>query len=365
MTPPESPADLPGAAIDRIGGPAAATGFRGSLAAWFRREARDYPWRRTRDPYAILVSELMLQQTQIATVLGRGYYERWMRAFPDWASLAAAPEESVIKHWEGLGYYNRARHLHRTARLISEDHGGRFPQDPETALGLPGVGRYTVGAVLSFAYGLPLPLVDGNVGRVLARLLALGAAINSPAGLKVLWEWAADLLDHGDPGTHNSALMELGQRICRPTQPDCPACPVRAHCLAHRHDLTASLPVKAKAATVTRRVERVVLADRGGRIYLCPESGSRRRGLWRLPEIDGEAAADLAEILRFDYTITRYRVTLLVHAASVAWRPGAGPDREGAWFSLQDQEAWPPLGSPYRRALGLYTDLRDSLDLKG
>ena len=246
-----------------------------------------------------------------------------------------------------------------------EEHGGRFPEDPEKALALPGVGRYTVGAVLSFAYGLPLPLVDGNVGRVLARILALGTAINAPAGLKVLWDWAGELLDHDDPGAHNSALMELGQRLCRPSQPDCPSCPVRDHCLAHRHDLTGTLPVKTKAATVTRREERVLLADRGGRIHLCPETGSRRRGLWRLPEIDGEAAADLAEILRFDYTITRYRVTLIVHAAPAVWNPGASGADEGIWVSLDDRGNWPPLGSPYRRALDLYTDFRDGLDLRG
>jgi len=238
------PKTLPMDATERIGGPSAVHEFQRQLAGWFRAGARDYPWRRTRDPYAILVSELMLQQTQIATVLGRGYYDRWMRAFPDWASLAEAPEESVLKLWEGLGYYNRARNLHRTARIVRQEHEGRFPEDPAAALALPGIGRYTVGAILSFAYGLPHPLVDGNVGRVLARLLALETAINSPGGLKILWNWAEALLDAADPATHNSALMELGQRICRPVQPDCPACPVKGHCLALREARTEVLPLK-------------------------------------------------------------------------------------------------------------------------
>lgn len=359
------PETLPKDVTERIGGAAAAREFQRELAAWFRAGARDYPWRRTRDPYAILVSELMLQQTQIATVLGRGYYDRWMRAFPDWASLAEAPEESVLKFWEGLGYYNRARNLQRTARIVLSEHEGRFPEDPVAAIALPGIGRYTVGAVLSFAYGLPHPLVDGNVGRVLARLLSLETAINSPAGLRILWEWAEALLDPKDPATHNSALMELGQRICRPTQPDCPACPVKGLCRAHRESLTDVFPLKTKATPVTKRMERVLLAEKQGRIYLCLESGSRRRGLWRLPEISEETAADLPELLRFEYAITRYRVTLLVHEAPAVWRPESPQGNEGGWFSPQDPAGLPPLGAPYRRALDLYADSRDGLDLRG
>jgi A/G-specific adenine glycosylase len=359
------PQDPNKGAADRLGGAAAMRDLQRSLGDWYRTGARDYPWRRTRDPYAILVSELMLQQTQIATVLGRGYYDRWMRALPDWASLAGAEEEAILKLWEGLGYYNRARNLQRTARIVMQEHGGRFPETPGEALALPGIGRYTVGAVLSFAYGLALPLVDGNVGRVLSRLLALDVAINSPGGLKILWEWAGELLDHDDPATHNSALMELGQRICRPSQPECPACPLRGHCLAHRDALTEVLPVKTKAASVTRKAERVILASRGGRILLCPESGSRRQGLWRLPEIAAETAADLPELFRFEYTITRYRVTLLVHEAPAILRPGTPPEGEGSWFPLLPPADLPPLGAPYRRALDLYADLRDDLDLRG
>ncbi len=359
-----SSSPLPPDAPSRMGGPTAVAGFQRSLGDWFRAEAKDYPWRRTRDPYAILVSELMLQQTQIATVLGRGYYDRWLRAFPDWSTLAAAEEEAVLKLWEGLGYYNRARNLHRAAKIITEEYRGHFPDDPATALSLPGVGRYTVGAVLSFAYGQAVPLVDGNVGRVLARVLALEEAINSPGGLKILWDWAEALLDREDPATHNSALMELGQRICRPGKPDCPSCPVRGHCLADRGGLAETLPVKTKPAAITKRVEHVILAERSGEIYLCQESGSRRRGLWRLPEISAEEAADLTEMLRFDYTITRYRVTLLVHAPSPLWRPARFSSEGGAWFPFRASAPLPPLGAPYRRALDLYGNLRDGLDLR-
>ncbi len=160
------PESLPGAFDPSV----EAADFARSLIDWFRREGRDYPWRRTRDPYAILVSEIMLQQTQIATVLGRGYYDRWFGTFPDVGSLAAAPEDALLKAWEGLGYYNRVRNLQRAARAVIDDHGGRFPDTVEGLLTLPGVGRYTAGAVASFAFDLPAPLVDGNVARVFSRL---------------------------------------------------------------------------------------------------------------------------------------------------------------------------------------------------
>jgi len=352
--------NLPEDAIDRIGGTQAAEGFRRDLADWFRREAREYPWRKTRDPYAILVSESMLQQTQIATVLGKGYYDRWMRFLPDWSALAAAPEEVILKLWEGLGYYNRARHLQKTAAVILREFGGRFPSGLSSALSLPGIGRYTAGAVLSFAYGLPEPLVDGNVARVLARLLALGAPINSPEGLKTLWDWSGQLLDSQNPAVHNSAIMELGQRICRPPRPECDRCPVEAHCLSRRHGLTSALPKKTKPKPPTKRIERVLLAERQGRIHLCQESGPRRRGLWRLPEVTDEEAADFPELIRFDYSITRYQVTLIVHEAPVGWEPGE--TGSGDWFRRDTPATLPPLGSPYRKALELYSFPPEGLD---
>jgi A/G-specific adenine glycosylase len=357
ITRPMIPENPPKDAIHRLGGTEAAEDLRRALGKWFRKEAREYPWRKTRDPYSILVSELMLQQTQIATVLGRGYYDRWMRTFPDWASLAEAPEEAILKLWEGLGYYNRARNLQRTARIILRDHDGRFPDALSSALSLPGIGRYTAGAVLSFAYDMVVPLVDGNVARVLARLLALETPINSPEGLKTLWDWSGQLLDQRNPAIHNSALMELGQRICRPSRPECGNCPVAAHCLSHRHDLTSELPNKTKSQTVSKRVEHVLLSERHGRIHLCPESGSRRQGLWRLPEISGEEAADLPELLRFEYTITRYRVTLIVHEAPAGWQPNENAPGQGAWFRRDAPGEFPPLGSPYRRALEQYAGL--------
>lgn len=347
------PDDAPGSLADP-------ESFRNSLVAWFRENGRDYPWRRTREPYAVLVSEAMLQQTQIATVLGKGYFGKWMRAFPDWETLAAASETEVLKAWEGLGYYNRARNLQRTAKAVCTEFGGRFPECPDQIRALPGVGPYTAGAILSLALGRPAALVDGNVSRVLSRVFACPEPIDSSAGRRLAWARAEALVPESDPGTYNSALMELGQRLCRPSSPDCGACPVAPHCLALARGETGRYPVKRKAAPPIQRVECVILARSQGRVWLEPERGTRRRGLWRLPEISPEAAEDLAERFRFDYPITRYRVSLRVHDAPPGWSPSDG-DGGGSWFPLDDPGAWPPLGAPYRKALLRFSEAAEPL----
>lgn len=339
-----------------VGDEAGAESFRSALVEWFRSEGRDYPWRRTRDPYAILVSEAMLQQTQIATVLGRGYYVRWMDAFPTWEALAGASEDEILKLWEGLGYYNRARNLRRAAEIVVNEHGGRLPEDLEAIGALPGVGRYTAGAVFSFAFDRPAPIVDGNISRVFSRLFAFGEPVNVPAGAARIWAWAEALVSPTLPRLYNSALMELGQRICRPAAPTCGECPVAVWCLANRRGETANYPVKKKPVPVTLREEHVVIALRNGRVYLRPETGGRRRGLWRLPELSSEVAADLDELFCFSYPITRYRVTLRVHESAA----GAVPDEcgsDGDWFPRARADDLPPLGSPYRKALARYAEL--------
>lgn len=324
--------------------------FRQSLSDWFREEGRDYPWRRTHDPYAILVSEAMLQQTQIATVLARGYFTRWMTAFPTWESLAEAEENEVLKLWQGLGYYNRARNLREAARIVVSRHGGILPPDAKVIGDLPGVGRYTAGAVMSFAFDLPSPIVDGNVARVLSRIFTLEKPVNTTEGSARLWDWAGHLVPETGARIFNSALMELGQRLCRPGKPECGACPARSWCLAHRRGETMRFPLKKQAAAISRREEHVLLAERNGRIFLCPENGPRRRGLWRLPEISREDAADLEERFRFDYPITRYRVTLIVHEPPAGWIAPVA-ETGGGWFALSQEEILPPLGAPYRKAL--------------
>ena len=190
--------------------------FRTQLLDWFRATGRDYPWRRTQDPYAILVSEMMLQQTQIATVLGRDYYQRWMTSFPDLATLAAASEPEILRAWEGLGYYRRARNLQKTAQAVLALPDAAFPRSLPGLLALPGIGPYTAAALASFAWNLPAPLVDGNVARLLARLLGSDAPIDRPPMQAQLWAWADALLCRAEPRLYNSALMELGQRLCTP-----------------------------------------------------------------------------------------------------------------------------------------------------
>ncbi|MFN0067708.1 MAG: A/G-specific adenine glycosylase, partial [Limisphaerales bacterium] len=232
-----------------------------SLLDWFAVHARDLPWRRTRDPWAVLVSEVMLQQTQVRTVIP--YWERWMRRFPDAASLAAVGEDEVLKAWEGLGYYRRARSLQAAARALVAEHAGLIPRGFDDILALPGVGRYTAGAVASIAFNQPAPILDGNVIRVLARLFAVEG---DPAARGVnarLWEIAGELVTAAarreKPGERacsalNQSLMELGATVCTPKAPGCPACPVRRRCAAHRTGRVAELPApRARPATSARR----------------------------------------------------------------------------------------------------------------
>ena len=284
----------------------------------------------------------MLQQTQIATVLGRGYYTNWLEKFPDVATLAAAEEEDVLKMWEGLGYYSRARNLQKAARAIVENHGGIFPTDPEDVRALPGVGRYTAGAVCCFALGLPEPIVDANVARVLARLMDFHEPVDSTKGTKQLWEWATELVPKKNSYAYNSGLMELGQRICTPKNPDCATCPVKKWCACESPE---KLPIKKERRKTVLRDEHALYAVSEGKILLHREPERRRQGLWRLPERTASETAGLPLVAKMKYSITHYRVTLHVYEITSA--------------DARQDEAWHPLGSlaslpmpsPYRRAL--------------
>ncbi len=333
------------------GGPETRAAFQKALMDWFQAEGRDYPWRSNPDPYAVFVSEAMLQQTQIATVLGKGYFARWMRTFPTWRALAAAKEEEVLKQWEGLGYYNRARNLHRAAKRVMSEFGGCLPADLDSIASLPGVGRYTAGAVLSFAFNQRAPIVDGNVIRVFSRLISHEEAVDTGIALRRFWDLAEELTPGDNPRIYNSAIMELGQRICLRSSPECGNCPVQPWCRALAEGVVDSIPHKRKRAEILLREERVLFLLREGRIFLCPETGSRRKGLWRLPEIPAAAADDLVEALRFDYAITRYRVTLRVFTVEDGPSPVEREIGEGSWFDLSEGDEMPPLGAPYRKVL--------------
>ncbi len=316
--------------------------LRHALAAWFRNAARDLPWRRTQDPYAIFVSELMLQQTQVSTVIP--YYERWLARFPDFATLAAAEESEVLSLWQGLGYYSRARNLHKAARHVAGHHGGAMPRDAALIRALPGVGRYTAGAVASFAFDLPEPLVDANVARVLARLMNLREPVDSPAGAKALWEAAESLVPRKGAGAFNGALMELGAILCTTRAPQCLLCPVRPYCAAYAAGTVEELPLKKPRRKMARLDEACAWTIKEGKLLLEQQDGKRWRGLWKLPLLPSAPSSE--PLLVAEYPFTHHRVTLTVY-------------KQPPPSTLRENQAWQPLASlealaltaPHRRAI--------------
>lgn len=257
-------------------------GIRRHLLEWYRREARDLPWRRTRDPYAIWLSEILLQQTRVEQ--GLPYYERFINAFPTVAALAAADDERVLKAWEGLGYYARARNLQKAARVIVSERGGLLPTTLEEWQSLPGVGRYTAGAVASIAFGVRAPVLDGNVKRVLSRLLDVEESIDDAAVTEALWERAATLVPRDAPGDFNQGMMELGARICVPRNPRCGECPVQKHCLAFQRGTQELRPVRKARKAIPFHETVALVIRRNGRYLLAkrPAKGLLS-GLWEFP----------------------------------------------------------------------------------
>ena len=317
-----------------------------ALVDWFTTYGRDYPWRRTTDPWAILVSEIMLQQTTIPTVLGR--YDAWMQQFPTPAALAAATEEEALRSWEGLGYYRRVRALQAAARAIMEQHSGHFPADEDSIRALPGIGDYTVGALLSFAYNRPAPLVDANVSRVFARLFNDATPVDSPAGRKRHWQLAATLVHPTNPRAYNSALMELGQTICTSGTPDCLLCPLRAWCQATN---PAALPVRLPRKQITSIEHHDILqltAD--GLLMEKQPSGKRHEGMYRLPRRPAEFCATLPHLADQKYSITRYKVTRHLYRAPADTVPLPGEE-----FIPLSELAATPMASPDRKLVNRYT----------
>jgi len=241
--------------------------FRKRLQAWFATYRRDLPWRRTKDPYLIWISEIMLQQTRVAAAIP--YYERFVERFPDFKSLAGVPEEEVLRMWAGLGYYSRARNLQKAARQIVAEHDSQFPRVREEALRLAGIGEYTAAAILSIAYGKKLAVLDGNVARVLARLVAQRGDLRANGRWSQLQALASDLLAPQAPGDWNEAMMELGATVCTPRSPQCLLCPIAEFCQARRLGLTDVIPEKRKKrATVDIQLAALVMIDAKGRALL-------------------------------------------------------------------------------------------------
>jgi A/G-specific adenine glycosylase len=261
-------------------------GFCRDLIGWFSDEMRDLPWRKDRDPYKIWVSEIMLQQTRVDTVIP--YFNRFMEQFPTIEALSMAEEEKILKAWEGLGYYSRARNLHSAVKEVREKYGGQVPADPKEISTLKGVGPYTAGAILSIAFGIPEPAVDGNVMRVLSRILLIKDDIAKPATRKIFEQAVRQLISHENPSYFNQALMEMGAMVCTPTSPSCLLCPVREHCVGFHEGVQNELPVKTKNKKKRDvHLAAVVLRDSVGRtlIHKRAEKGLLAN-LWEFPNIE-------------------------------------------------------------------------------
>jgi A/G-specific adenine glycosylase len=298
------------------------------LMRWYHANARQLPWRQSRDPYAIWVSEIMLQQTQVIKV--KSYYQRFLERFPDIYTLAKARRDTVLKFWEGMGYYARARNLHESARLIVSEHGGQLPQTVEALAQLPGIGRYTAGAVASIAFGHDEPVLDGNVIRVLCRLFRIRTDPSDGAVQRKLWSYARQLIPSGQAGNFNQAMMELGATVCRPRSPDCGRCPVESQCQAKKHNEQDILPLRPAAKALPHHVIAAGVVWKDGRVLI----GRRKPtgllgGLWEFPggkhrrseSLDDTVKREVLEetgvqvevvrpLLTVEHAYTHFRITL-------------------------------------------------------
>jgi A/G-specific adenine glycosylase len=288
--------------------------LRRAMLSWYEQNRRDLPWRRTRDPYRILVSEIMLQQTRVAVVIDR--YEKFLRRFPSVLDLARAKESSVLAEWSGLGYYRRARNLHATAKLIVREGKGEFPRSSEDLQTLPGIGRYTAAAVASIAFGEAVAVVDGNVERVLGRLLGRATTGQKMTNEK-LWSAAQGLLDQQRPGDFNQAMMELGATVCLPDKPSCGVCPIQKFCRTQgRGQSSTSKPRQFKrelSYALSRRGRSVLLVQRPDDCTLMP-------GMWELPEAISHHADELLFTVKHSITVTNFKVNV----AKFQVPPGTG-----------------------------------------
>jgi A/G-specific adenine glycosylase len=330
-----------------------------SLLAWYGQHRRILPWREHPDPYRIWISEIMLQQTQVDTVIP--YYDRFLQRFPTVEALAAAALDEVLKAWENLGYYARARHLHRAARIIVEKYGGIIPDTWEAIIDLPGIGHYTAGAILSIAFGQPLPAVDGNVRRVLSRIYGIGEPINAPATQKALHTLAVSILPKKSPGLFNQALMDLGAMICTPRSPACADCPLIKFCTAWKDGLQDHLPVsERKPATPHERVTAAFMFNRQGKMLVVqrPAQGLLA-SLWKLPGGIVKRGETLEEglqrivreelgiririgegVVSVHHAYTHFRITLhAFRCTRRSGRPSALACQEWRWASPRDLEA--------------------------
>jgi len=343
--------------------------FRQGLAAWYQASGRDLPWRQTCDPYRIWISEIMLQQTTVATVIP--YFGRFLDAFPDLASLAKADEQDVLRLWEGLGYYSRARNIHKAARHLVDECHGIFPSDPADLEKLPGVGRYTAGAIASFAFDQRAPIVEANTLRLYCRLLGFDGDPRAAAGQKLLWSFAEKVLPDTQPGDFNQAMMELGATVCSPTDPDCEECPVKTCCRAFTDGTQDSIPKLGKRPRITPLSEVTVAIYRDGKVLLWQnQPGEWWSGLWGFPrfsapwksevEVDQSLSKRIEKQLHHSileatglqvefsqtlplirHSVTRYRITLYCFVAEYSGGEVDCGDRDIEWVQPSELDAHP------------------------
>ena len=348
------------------------TALRRRVGAWFDRHAKDFPWRGTRDAYAVWISEVMLQQTQVSTV--RSYFTRFMKVFPTVEALAAAKEERVLRLWEGLGYYRRARQMLQAAKIIVAEFNGQFPGDSESAQRLPGVGRYTAGAILSIAYDRREPILEANTIRLFSRLLAYEGDADTTAGRETLWTLAERIVPQKSPGQFNQALMEIGREVCKSRNPDCEACPLQPYCRARQLNKQNELPRRRAKPEATHCRETAVVVRRRGKILLVKRDADERwAGLWDFPRafdslaqdaVDASSDETLADAIRKKYgltvhlgdlvavirhSVTRFRITLECRAATFASETkNVASKAEMKWVRPSELDEY-PLSSPARQ----------------
>jgi A/G-specific adenine glycosylase len=339
------------------------TGFAGRLIAWHKRHGRhDLPWQATREPYAIWVSEIMLQQTQVATVIP--YYRRFLERFPDISALAAAPLDDVLVQWSGLGYYSRARNLHRAAQAIVREHRGRFPVDFEGVLALPGIGRSTAAAICAFAFGARRAILDGNVKRVLTRHFAIRGYPGEKPVEAALWRKAESLLPKKHIAAYTQALMDLGAGLCTRRQPRCPVCPLVAECVAYKKGLTDQLPAPKSRRTLPRRKTVMLVLQHAGEVLLekRPPTGIWG-GLWCFPET--AAGDDIDKICserfgarlgaarclpKLEHGFTHFRLTIEPRWAQVTRLRTRAAEPGHVWLPVEEASA-AAVPTPVRRIL--------------
>ena len=343
--------------------------FRRRLLSWYAKHARDLPWRRSANPYRVWVSEVMLQQTQVETV--KPYFARFIRTFPTVKKLAAANEQEVLRLWEGLGYYRRGRQLHAAAQQIVAEHGGRFPCDVTALQTLPGIGRYTAGAIASIAFDQRTPILEANTIRFFSRLIGYRQSPTTAAGQRLLWQTAEEVLPQKEIAKFNQGLMELGSLVCTPQQPQCDACPVAVLCAASEAGLQAKIPLTARKTKFTDLSEAAVVVRKNGSVLVrqCA-AGQRWAGLWDFPRFELESEGPLfvrdeliakvreqtgvkvqpgGLLQTIKHGVTRYRITLDCYEAGyVSGRVSSTPAKPVRWLPKKEL-ADLPLSSTGRK----------------